>query len=162
MYIRRTQTRSNATGENYFTYRLVRSERLAGKVKQVTLLNLGRHFSVDQSLWPVLCVRIEELMAGQAYLVDVDLPKAAALEADRIVEQLQLHRPTARSAPATQAKSETQAESELEPKPELAPGANVQAVDVNSLELVRPRSVGGCGTYRLMGDASGKLCRFAD
>ena len=134
MYIRRTQTRSNATGEHYFTYRLVRSERSAGKVKQVTLLNLGRHFSVDQSFWPALCVRIEELMAGQASLVEVDLPKATALEAERIVEQLQLHRAPTRSASATQAQSAS--------KPEAVPETDVQAVDVNSLELVRPRSVG--------------------
>ena len=38
MYIRRTQTLNNATGEAYFTYRLVRSERIVGKVKPVTLL----------------------------------------------------------------------------------------------------------------------------
>jgi hypothetical protein len=135
MYIRRTQTRSNATGEHYFTYRLVRSERIAGKVKQVTLLNLGRPFSVDQSLWPALCVRIEELMAGQASLVEVDLPKATALEAERIAGQLQLHRAP---APATQAKSASK------PEPETAPetATDVQAVDVNSLELVRPRPVG--------------------
>lgn len=93
MYIRRTQTRSNATGEPYFTYRLVRSERIDGKVKQVTLLNLGRHFAVDPSRWPALCVRIDELLAGQARLVEIDLPKSAAVEADRIVEQLQLHKP---------------------------------------------------------------------
>jgi len=135
MYIRRTQTRSNATGEYYFTYRLVRSERIAGKVKQVTLINLGRHFSVDQSLWPALCVRIEELMAGQACLVKVDLPKSAALEAERIVEQLQLHRAPIRPVSTTHpAKSES--------NPEPAPESDVQAVDVNSLELVRPRSVG--------------------
>jgi len=41
MYIRRTQTRNTATGERYFTHRLVRSERVGGKVRQVTLLNLG-------------------------------------------------------------------------------------------------------------------------
>ena len=92
MYIRRTQTRSNATGEPYFTYRLVRSERIDGKVKQVTLLNLGRHFAVDQSLWPALCVRIDELLAGQASLVEINLPKSAAVEADRITAQLQLHK----------------------------------------------------------------------
>ncbi len=40
MYIRRTQTRSTATGESYFTYRLVRSERRGAKVRAVTLLNL--------------------------------------------------------------------------------------------------------------------------
>jgi hypothetical protein len=114
----------------------VRSERIAGKVKQVTLLNLGRHFSVDQSLWPALCVRIEELMAGQASLVDVALPKAAALEAERIVEQLQLHRAPTRLASATQAHSASK------PEPEAVPETDVQAVDVNSLELVRPRSVG--------------------
>jgi len=129
MYIRRTQTRSNATGEHYFTYRLVRSERIAGKVKQVTLLNLGRHFSVDQSFWPALCVRIEELMAGQASLVEVNLPTATTLEAERIVEQLQLHRAPPRSASATQAQSASK------PEPEAVPETDVQAVDVNSLEF---------------------------
>jgi hypothetical protein len=136
MYIRRTQTRGTPTGEHYFTYRLVRSERIVGKVRQVTLLNLGRHFSVDQSFWPALCVRIEELMAGQASLVEVDLPTAAALEAERIVEQLQLHRAPTRLASATQAQSASK------PEPEAVPETDVQAVDVNSLELVRPRSVG--------------------
>jgi len=46
MYVRRTQTRSTATGETYFTHRLVRSERYGNKVQEVTVLNLGRHFPV--------------------------------------------------------------------------------------------------------------------
>jgi len=140
MYIRRTQTRSNATGEPYFTYRLVRSERIDGKVKQVTLLNLGRHFAVDQSLWPALCVRIDELLAGQASLVEIDLPKSAAVEADRIVAQLQLHKAPVVSATATPAQSEAAPEAKAES--EAVPATDVQAVDVNTLELVRPRSVG--------------------
>ena len=141
MYIRRTQTRSNATGEPYFTYRLVRSERIGGKVKQVTLLNLGRHFAVDQSLWPALCVRVDELLAGQASLVEIDLPKAAAVEAERITAQLQLHKAPAVPAAKTPAQSETR--SDAQPESEAVPTTDVQAVDVNSLELVRPRSVGG-------------------
>jgi transposase len=140
MYIRRTQTRNNATGEPYFTYRLVRSERIDGKVKQVTLLNLGRHFAVDQSLWPALCVRIDELLAGQACLVDISLPKSAAVEAERIVAQLQLHKAPAVSATATPAQSETGPEANAESA--AVPATDVQAVDVNSLELVRPRSIG--------------------
>src|SRR5690606_22679785 len=88
MYIRCTSTRSNATGEAYFTYRLVSSERIDGKVKQVTLLSLGRHFAVDAALWPAVCQRVNELMAGQACLLDPALPKAAAQEADRIAAQL--------------------------------------------------------------------------
>ncbi|MDD5321638.1 MAG: hypothetical protein PHD43_13700 [Methylococcales bacterium] len=75
----------------------------------MTQLNPGWHFSVDQSLWSALSVRIEELMAGQAGLVAVDLPKAVILEAERIVEQLQLHRAP---APATQAKSASKPEPE--------------------------------------------------
>jgi len=140
MYIRRTQTRSNATGEPYFTYRLVRSERIDGKVKQVTLLNLGRHFAVDQSLWPALCVRIDELLAGQACLVDINLPKSAAVEADRIVTQLQLHKAPAIPAAKTPSQSETKSDALSES--EAVPATDVQVVDVNTLELVRPRSVG--------------------
>jgi hypothetical protein len=74
-------------------------------------------------------------MVGQASLVGVDLPKSAALEAERIAEQLQLHRAPTSPAPA-------QAKSASKPEPETAPETDVQAVDVNSLELVRPLSVG--------------------
>ena len=130
MYIRRARTRSNATGEHYFSHRLVRSERLGGKVKQMTMLNLGRHFPIDRSLWPTLCARIEALMVGQASLFEVDLPTAVAVEAERIVAQLQMHRVPAVPLPDTQAEAAPPIE------------ADVQAVDVNSLELVRPRSVG--------------------
>ena len=69
MFIRRTQTRSTASGETYFTHRLVRSERVGDKVRQRTLLNLGRHFDAAQSDWPALCRRIEEVLAGQLQLV---------------------------------------------------------------------------------------------
>jgi hypothetical protein len=69
MYIRRTQTRNTATGERTFTHRLVRSERQGGKVRQVTLLNLGRHFAVAQAHWPTLCARLEELLSGQEVLL---------------------------------------------------------------------------------------------
>ena len=65
MFIRRTQTRSSRTGEAYFTHRLVRCERTGSKVRQHTLLNLGRHFEVAQSDWPVLCRRIDEVLTGQ-------------------------------------------------------------------------------------------------
>jgi len=60
MYIRRTQTRSTATGETYVTYRLVRSERRGQKVRAVTGLNWGRHFALPREQWPALCARLEE------------------------------------------------------------------------------------------------------
>ena len=55
MYIRRVPTRNNTTGESYFTHRLARTERVANMVRQITLLDLGRHFAVAQEDWPSLC-----------------------------------------------------------------------------------------------------------
>ena len=46
MFIRRTQTRNRVSGEPYTTYRLVQTARVAGAVKQTTLLNLGSHFDL--------------------------------------------------------------------------------------------------------------------
>ena len=83
MFIRRTQTRSTVGGEIYFTHRLVRSERIAGKVRQHTLLNLGRHFDVEQCDWPALTRRIDELLAGQLALpCDGSLVTAARMLRD--------------------------------------------------------------------------------
>ena len=62
MYIRQTRTNNKATGEGYFTYRLVRGERIGGKVRQITVLNLGRHFPFKRENWPLLCSRIEYLL----------------------------------------------------------------------------------------------------
>ena len=46
MYIRRTSIKSRRTGEPYYTYRLVESVLCGARVRQRTLLNLGRHFDV--------------------------------------------------------------------------------------------------------------------
>ena len=119
MFIRRTQTRSTASGETYFTFRLVRSERAGDKVRQRTLLNLGRHFEVERGDWPVLCRRIDEVLTGQLAL-DPQCPPALEAHAQRIAAQL-----LAREPPGA---------------PDDEP--DIQAVDVDSLELLRPRSVG--------------------
>lgn len=69
MYIRRTQTRNSATGEAYYTQRLVQSVRVGSQVRQTTLLNLGRHFALAPEEWPALCARLEELRSGQGALL---------------------------------------------------------------------------------------------
>jgi hypothetical protein len=88
MYIRRTLTNNSSTGERYYTYRLVASQRVDGKPRQMTLLNLGRHFSVDQDLWASLCVRIEQLMSHQSELLPIELPAAVEKAAQGIAAQL--------------------------------------------------------------------------
>ena len=127
MFIRRTKTRTTANGESYYSHRLVRSERVGVKVRQRTLLNLGRHFEVAQELWPQLCARLDQLLSRQPDLIALELPAAAEQKAQDILARL-----VASSGSAS-------AEQRTETDP---PETDVQSVDVNSLELVQPRSVG--------------------
>lgn len=118
MFIRRTQTRRTG-GQTYHTHRLVRSERTGGKVRQRSLLNLGGHFDIPQAEWPALCQRIAEILDHQPPLFDVT-PTPVESEAQRIAAQLLVRTP----AP----------EGDAEPGP-----PDMQSVDVDSLELARPR-----------------------
>jgi hypothetical protein len=123
MYIRRTQTRNTATGERYFTHRLVRSERLGGKVRQVTLLNLGRHFPVAQADWPTLCARLEEILSGQAVLLGGG-GLLIEREAQRLAALLLARQGVTAPAPVAEAPVE------------------LHSIAVESLRLSRPRTVG--------------------
>ena len=68
MYIRRTSIKSRHNSEPYYTYRLVESVRIGDKVRQKTLVNLGRHFAVPREQWPQLAQRIEQITQGQQTL----------------------------------------------------------------------------------------------
>ncbi len=143
MYIRRTHTNNSSTGERYFTFRLVANQRVDGKPRQTTLLNLGRHFSVDQDLWPTLCARIEQLISHQSVLLPLDLPAAVEKAAQHIAAQL-----IAQQASATPTVSAVADEPSAPVEPgtivvpvQVAP-TDMQTVDVDTLELSRPRTVG--------------------
>ena len=69
MFIRQTRTSNQANGEGYVTYRLVRSERIGGKVRQITVLIFGRHFPIKAEDWPILCIRLEQLLHAQALIM---------------------------------------------------------------------------------------------
>ena len=123
MFIRRTQTRSTPSGQTYFTHRLVRSHRVSGKVRQQTLLNLGRHFAIPRDDWPLLCRRLDQILSGQLPLlqeVSTQLEEEAQRMAERLLEG---------EADVTGAGGEASSE-------------DLQTVEVDSVELTRPRSVG--------------------
>ena len=143
MYIRRTHTNNSSTGERYYTYRLVASQRVDGKPRQMTLLNLGRHFAVDQDLWASLCVRIEQLLSHQTELMPIELPTAVEKAAQRISAQLIEQRAVVSTTPIADEGHSSLAESSVAPveSVETVP-TDLQAVDVNFLELTRPRTVG--------------------
>src|SRR5512137_1637107 len=145
MYIRRTHTNNFATGERYFTYRLVKSERVGGSTRQATLLNLGRHFAIEQDHWPTLCARVDEIMGCQLTLMPVECPLAVEREAQRIAALLLARRSTALAAPAPASKTASSAADAPSvttvPGAPTAPVSDIQSIDVASLELHRPRSV---------------------
>ena len=122
MYIRQTKTSKSPTGETYSTYRLVASTRIGGKVRQQTLLNLGKNFDLAKELWPQLCARIEQILAGQLSLIpeDTAIEKLARRYAARLV-------------------MDGSKEASSEGREAVA---DYQEVDVASLELVQPRSIG--------------------
>ena len=136
MFIRRTQTRSLSSGQTYFTHRLVRSHRLSGKVRQQTLLNLGRHFSIPRQDWPLLCRRLDQILTGQLPL----LPVASTLleqEAQGMAARL------------------LEGEADVTGLGGEAASEDLQTVAVGSVELTRPRSVGveqaGCWALEQLG-----------
>lgn len=121
MYIRRTTIKSRRTGEPYFSYRLVESIRESGRVRQRTLLNLGRHFEVPQAQWPALAQRVEALVGGQAELFaaasEPRWEQAAQHDAAQIIRAHAGSRERSLAAP------------------------NDHNVDVDAVDVVRPRSV---------------------
>ena len=90
MYIRCTTIKSRRSGEPCKTYRLVESERVDGRVKQRTLLNLGRHFDIPKSQWRDLSRRIAELLNNQqgGLLPAMALDEALEARAQRYAAQI--------------------------------------------------------------------------
>jgi len=127
MFIRQTPTRTKLNGENYMTFRLVTSQREGGKVKQHTILNLGNNFDLPKEDWSLLTDRIESLLSKQCALdFDSVTPEIEAL-AQRYVSQIILNM------------SKQQSQSGDGP---LLTVEDYQEVEINSLDLIRPRSVG--------------------
>ena len=118
MYIRRTSIKSRKDGSQYYSYRLVESKRTEKGVRQYTLLNLGADFVFPKEQWPELANRIEGILSKQQSLLPIDCN----------IEQL------AQSYAARIIVSRQDAEG--------SESDDYREVDLDSLEMSRPRSVG--------------------
>ena len=128
MFIRRTATNSKKTEQVYYTYRLVQGVRVGSVVKQTTLLNLGSHFDIAQADWALLASRIEAVLHGQTGLQLQPVPETVEAMAQRCAAQLIARLPTPDAALSRSADSKDV--------------DRFQEVDIDSIEMVRPRSVG--------------------
>ncbi len=120
MYIRRTST-SNRKNKTYFTYRLVETERVDGKVKQRTILNLGRHFNIDKVDWKPLTSRICQLIESQNNFLQIELNTALEQLAQNYAARII---------------------SDCRSKNTQVATLKHYSINPDSLELTRPRSVG--------------------
>jgi hypothetical protein len=120
MYIRKTTTKKAADGSYYTTFRIVASERVQGTVKQRTVLTIGSGFDLDDGAWPQLCKRIDDILGGALSLIATErkIEDYAQNFAARIIAERSIS------------------------LPEKKESANYEEVDVASLELTQPRSVG--------------------
>ncbi len=118
MYIRRTTIKSIKDNRQYYTYRLVQSERTAKGVRQHTLLNLGTGFCLAREKWSELSSRIQEIISGQQGLfnISIEIEELAQNYAAQIIQ----------AQPPKKAKNNQ---------------PDYREVDVDSLEILRPRSV---------------------
>ncbi len=121
MYIRKTTTKTKKDGQTYYTYRLVESFRSVKGVRQRTLLNLGKNFPYSEDHWPKLASRIHDILYGQKTLfaLPVKLELAAQHYAALLIQTKGQN--IQNTAPAAE---------------------DYRDVDINSLEMIRPRSVG--------------------
>ena len=142
MFIRRTKTRTTENGEHYYSYRLVDTYRIADRVRQRTLLNLGSGFSFPREQWPELIQRIEAIILGQHKAL-LPFPPKIEHEAQNIAAQLLskfdgselLLHPNKGGADAQETPS---ASGHVPPD-----GRDLRSIDLNSLALMDSRSVGG-------------------
>ena len=119
MFIRCTTTKTSKTGETYKSFRLVETQRVEGKVKQRTLINLGRYFDVPSRQWQALSGRIDQLLSGQTSFLSMELDAQLEEIAQRYAAQIIASRSTV-----------------------IDEGSQFETVDLSQLELVRPRRVG--------------------
>ncbi len=145
MFIRRTKTRTTESGEHYYSYRLVDTYRVAGRVRQRTLLNLGSGFSFAQEHWPELAQRIEQIVLGEhsvlvpfAPEVEREAQAIAALLSKKYADSDLLLSPEKGKAETRGVPADS-----VDSPDDQDDGRDVCRVDLNSLELINSRSVGG-------------------
>jgi len=121
MFIRRTISKNKKYNEEkYYTYRLVESYRVNGKVKQRVLLNLGADFNLNKEKWSILSSRIEDIIKQRETLFDIDK------DIELLAQQYALLLITASTNSYNKEKDE----------------AEYKEIDVNSINSINPKTIG--------------------
>ena len=133
MYIRKTKIKNSKADKDYYTYRIVESQRIGKTVKQVTILNLGTAFDVPQEKLIMLTSLIQDVLQaknGQYSLFestvhqDSDIASKAHYYASLILNKI--------SEPIKDLSNQKERR-------------DYQSVDTNAIGILEPRSIGAEG-----------------
>ena len=138
MFIRRTKTSSSARGPHY-TFRLVKTARVNGRVKQQTLLNLGAQFDLDPALWADLTSCLEHKLSAQSQLMDSATPPQVLQWAERLIARLSVQVDVPSSLSDSRSTSDSDSTSDCGPD---GTGPWMERVDLYSGQDEQVRTVG--------------------
>ena len=120
MFIRRTVSKNKKYDEEkYYTYRLVESYRLNGKVKQRVLLNLGADFNLDKDKWSTLSTRVEDIVKQRETLFTIEDKETESLAQQYALQLISIS-----------AYSDNKDDVEY------------KEIDINSINSVNPKTIG--------------------
>ncbi len=120
MFIRRTVSKNKKYDEEkYYTYRLVESYRLNGKVKQRVLLNLGADFNLDKDKWSILSTRVEDIVKQRETLFTIEDKETESLAQQYALQLISIS-----------AYSDNKDDVEY------------KEIDINSINSVNPKTIG--------------------
>ena len=128
MYIRRVEKKNKNSDRSYSYFRLVHGYKVGGKVRQQTLLNMGKLEGIEPSLHKALADRIEMLLTGATSMFFVE---------NKLIEPLAQH-----------FVSEIQAKGLFPSKNRkssigVAPSDDYQEINLESIEEEECREIGG-------------------
>ncbi len=125
MYIRQIKRRNKPYDKEFIAHRLVESYRTDKGPRQRVILDLGT-LEIPREHWKILADTIEAKLSGQKSLfkVDKEIEKLATHYAQMIVQR---HLQNPQEAPASQSARE----------------AHYETVDLNSLQNLQSRTIGG-------------------
>jgi transposase len=145
MFIRCARTRTTENGKAYHSYRLVDSYRIGDRVRQRTLLNLGSGFDFPRALWPELTQRIEHIIQGQQDVLLAPSPEVERQAQNIAASLLGRYARSDLISNPQQGKAGNQqgAGQSAHASQDQGVGRDLHSVDLNSLEQMDSRSVGG-------------------
>jgi transposase len=131
MFIRQVKKKNSSSGKTFYQYQLLQAARVAGKVKHQNILYLGSEpILVDNDLRKMLLDLLQAKIFGQSLLFAKDYPHEITALAERYYQKFLIKY---KDVPIDAAVS----------LPPLESQAQMEAIDVQSIEIENSRTFGG-------------------